>query len=67
MKKTTQAFYRQHGSSFCPVCQSKNTMTTEDGNCVFLEQQFHCDDCDSQWTELYKITGYKLNKKGERI
>lgn len=40
-------------------------MTTEDGNCVFLEQQLYCDDCDSQWTEMYKITGYKLNKKGE--
>tara|TARA_R110000823_G_C15613981_1_gene466815 strand:+ start:112 stop:252 length:141 start_codon:yes stop_codon:yes gene_type:complete len=38
-------------------------MTTEDGNCVFLEQGFHCDDCHSEWTELYKITGYKLNKK----
>ena len=64
MKKTTQAFYRQHGSYLCPVCDSKNTMITEDGNCVFLEQAFHCSDCDAEWTELYKISGYSLIKKG---
>ena len=30
-------------------------------------QLISCDDCGSEWTEKYKIAGYKLNKKGERI
>ena len=64
MKKTTQALYRQAGSYICPVCQSENTSVTEDTNCVFLEQGYDCIDCGSEWTELYKISGYSLIKKG---
>ena len=63
MKKTTQAFYRQNGSYFCPVCDSENTRTIEDTT-WYLEQGYHCDDCGSEWTELYKISGYSLIKKG---
>ena len=66
MKKMTQEDYRLTGYNFCPACYSGNTMTIEDTT-WYLEQGIRCDDCGSEWTEKYKIAGYKLNKKGERI
>lgn len=43
----------------CPVCQSDNItggdITVNEG---FVLQDVYCSDCESEWTDRYKLIGY---------
>ena len=62
MKRMTQKEFKDSCGSNCPVCRSNNTDTQNVG---FLEMEMECLDCGSEWTEVHKMVGYELTKKGK--
>ena len=62
MKRMTQKEFKDSCGSNCPVCRSNNTDTV---NVLFLEVEMKCLDCGSEWTELHRMVGYELTKKGK--
>ena len=57
--------YLDKGGSRCLVCSSVDIearQTDADGSQIF--QQVICNDCDSEWTEYYKLSGVSDLIKG---
>ncbi|MCK5607650.1 hypothetical protein KAR91_37545 [Candidatus Pacearchaeota archaeon] len=57
----TDKEYVEKGDSSCPVCGS---VEVEGGSVdidgVIACQYVHCKDCESEWQDMYRLTGFKL-------
>lgn len=58
---TSKQYVRRKGAC-CPVCTGKKIFELEGGK---KWATITCQDCKSNWTEVYKLTGYDNLNKGE--
>ena len=52
------------GEFCCPVCRGQNIET---GNWDSYGYERICEDCGTEFEELYKPVGYEITKKGEEV
>ena len=52
----------------CPHCQSRMVSAVSEFQVDGGEgwQAVACMDCGSEWTDLWKLTGYRLHMKGDK-
>ena len=49
----------------CPLCRSDNV--SSGGMQGPYEYERICDDCGTEFDEIYKPVGYKITKKGKEV
>ena len=64
MNRMTKKFFAMNNGALCPFCLGSNLDTLENGH-RFLEVDRICNDCGKKFTELHKISGYKLKEEHE--
>ena len=62
-KKQIERRYLKSGGDFCPFCGSSNLVG---GDVDFLDggvivRDVCCENCDNEWTDLYKLTGIEYD------
>jgi len=68
--KLTPEQYAKRVGKNCPRCLSENidamaadftgcVMKYDEGTGESILQDMTCYDCDAEWTEIYKLSGYK--------
>lgn len=63
MKRMKQKEWLAEYRLICPVCKSDNISS---GTTLgAYEYERICDDCGTEFDELYKPVGYKITKKGD--
>ena len=59
LKPMTVEEYIDDGATMCPFCRSANTtgghIEIEDSQ---ASQKIGCEDCNCEWYDTYKLTGY---------
>jgi hypothetical protein len=48
----------------CPVCRGKNIETARWDS---YEYERICEDCKTEFSEIYKPVGYRITKKGKEV
>ena len=49
----------------CPVCRGTNISSGDIMGAYYYERI--CDDCGTEFSEIYKPVGYKITKKGKEV
>jgi hypothetical protein len=54
-------WYVTRQGRLCPACNSDELEyeTADDSYAAQITQVAHCRKCDSNWTDVYKLTGYR--------
>jgi len=71
VERLTSKMYVDDGGGRCPVCGSSNIIGSGhdyDGSQIW--QNIHCSDCNSEWTDVYELTGYDnltIRNKSEEV
>jgi formate dehydrogenase maturation protein FdhE len=59
-KPMTNKEYLSHSGNKCPFCGSHNISGREvQTDCDYAWRKVDCNDCDKEWTENFKMTGYE--------
>ena len=67
MKARTCKQYVELKGSRCPVCGGKNLDAGElwlDDDVTIAHLDCWCDDCGAQWSDKFKLVGYKNLREG---
>jgi len=58
---TNQEYLDASGNE-CPFCHGRNIQGREiNSDCDYAWRTVDCDDCDAQWTENFKMTGFEVD------
>jgi hypothetical protein len=67
-KKLTSKQYVAREGKQCPICHTKNIIDEDydiEDDVVLL--YVHCLDCDTTWTDKFKLIGYKELEEGSGV
>ena len=64
MNKGQRENYIESGGNICPICESADIT----GGAIMVEQleawqSVWCNECDAEWTDIYKIDRVVIDKK----